>query len=61
MQPVYVRKANPKDRVTWMDRFIAQEPRGGFRDVVKLARLDRANVIFSAILATESESDRAAA
>jgi len=35
MQPVYVKKANPRDRKTWIDRFIALEPKGGVRDVVK--------------------------
>lgn len=61
MEPVYVRKANPKDRVTWMDRFIAQEPKGGFRDVVELARRGRAKAIFTAILAIETEAGKAAA
>ena len=35
MQPVYVKKADPKDRSTWMDNFIALEPVGGFRAVVE--------------------------
>jgi hypothetical protein len=35
MQPVYVKKANPRDRKTWIERFIALEPKGGVRDFVK--------------------------
>jgi hypothetical protein len=35
MQPVYTAKANPSDRKTWMDQFIALEPKGGVRDVVE--------------------------
>jgi hypothetical protein len=61
MQPVYVRKTDPKDHVTWMDKFIAQEPKGGFRDVVELARHGRAKAIFTAILAIEEEVGKAAA
>jgi hypothetical protein len=61
MQPVYVRKADPKDRVTWMDKFIAQEPKGGFRDVVELARDGRSKAIFTAILAIQPEVGKAAA
>jgi hypothetical protein len=34
MQPVYVNKADPKDRITWMDNFIALSPIGGFHGVV---------------------------
>jgi hypothetical protein len=35
MRPVYVKKANPKDRSTWMDDFIALEPAGGVRAVIE--------------------------
>ena len=35
MQPTYVKKTDPKDRDTWMDKFIALEPAGGFRPVVE--------------------------
>jgi len=35
MQPVYTVKANPSERKTWMDRFVALEPKGGVRDVVE--------------------------
>ena len=35
MQPMYVKKTDPKDRNTWMDKFIALEPAGGFRAVVE--------------------------
>jgi hypothetical protein len=35
MQPVYVKNADPKDRTTWMDKFIALEPAGGFRAAVE--------------------------
>lgn len=38
MKPVYVKKSNPAERKTWIDRFIAIEPKGGFRSVVELAR-----------------------
>ena len=53
MGPVYVRKANPSDRVTWMDRFIAQEPKGGFRDIVEMARDGRAKAVFTAVMTAE--------
>lgn len=61
MEPMYVRKADPKDRVSWMDKFIAQEPKGGFRDVIELARHGRSKAIFTAILAIKSEAGKAAA
>ena len=35
MKPVYVKKADPNDRTTWMDSFIALEPAGGVRAVVQ--------------------------
>jgi hypothetical protein len=35
MPAVYVKKADPKDRNTWMDGFIALEPAGGFRAAVE--------------------------
>lgn len=35
MEPVYTVKANPSERKTWMDRFVAVEPKGGIRDVVE--------------------------
>ena len=38
MQPVYVMKADPKDRNTWMDKFIALEAAGGFRAAVEGTR-----------------------
>ena len=61
MQPVYVRKANPTDRVTWMDRFIAQEPKGGVRDVVEMIRRGQAKVVFAAIMAIDSKVGKVAA
>ena len=61
MRPIYVRKGNPSDRVTWMDRFIATEPQGGVREVVERAWHGRAKSIFIAILAVESDAGRAAA
>jgi hypothetical protein len=42
MKPVYVKKRNPRDRVTWMDRFLSLEPSGGVRSAVELARKRRA-------------------
>jgi hypothetical protein len=35
MQPMYVKRTDPTDRNTWMDKFIALEPAGGFRAVVE--------------------------
>ena len=61
MQPVYVKKANPKDRTTWMDNFIASEPKGGVRDVAEMAKHGRARAVFTAIFAIDSEPGRAAA
>ncbi len=61
MQPRYVRKADPMDRTTWMDNFIALEPRGGVRDVVEMARPARAMAILVTILSVGSESNNAAA
>lgn len=61
MQPVYVTKADPRDRTTWMDRFIATEPKGGFKAVVELAKAGGAKAIFLAILAVGSERSEAAA
>ena len=60
MRPIYVKKADPKDRITWMDGFIALEPTGGVRDVVETARHDRARTVFAAILSVVSEGSRAA-
>jgi hypothetical protein len=37
MQPVYIKKADPRDRTTWIDKFIAGEANHGFRAVVELA------------------------
>lgn len=61
MQPVYVKKADPADRTTWMDEFIARQPAGGIHDVVQRARHDRAREVFMAILNVVSEGSRAAA
>ncbi|HEV2140660.1 MAG TPA: hypothetical protein VGT01_05660 [Candidatus Dormibacteraeota bacterium] len=61
MQPVYVRKANPTDRVTWMDWFIAQEPKGGVRDVVEMVRRGQAKVVFAAIMGLDSKAAKVAA
>ena len=61
MQPVYERKANPKDRVTWMDRFVATEPTSGFQDVVDLVQNGRAKAVFTAVMAIRSEARKAAA
>jgi hypothetical protein len=61
MQPVYVKKPNPKDRTTWMDNFIASEPKGGVRDVIEMARHVRAGAVFTAIFAVDSEPGKAAA
>ncbi|HEY2599726.1 MAG TPA: hypothetical protein VGJ79_14745 [Candidatus Dormibacteraeota bacterium] len=53
MRPLYVKKASPKDRVTWMDKFIALEPRGGVRDVIEIAHRNcRARAVFDAIVDT---------
>lgn len=60
MPPVYVKKA-PKDRMTWMDSFMALSPKGGVRDVVEMAQGGRAKAVFSAILNVVAESSRAAA
>ena len=38
MKPVYVKKQAPEDRITWMDGFVAREPKPGFQDVVNAAR-----------------------
>lgn len=38
MERVYVRKPRPKDRRTWIDRFIALEPAGGVRAIVERAQ-----------------------
>jgi len=38
MRPVYVKKRNARERTTWIDHFVASEPKGGFRSVVELAR-----------------------
>jgi hypothetical protein len=35
MQPAYTVKLNRIDRKTWMDHFVATEPKGGVRDVVQ--------------------------
>jgi hypothetical protein len=61
MQPVYVKKANPKDRTTWMDHFVASEPKGGVRDVVEMSRHGRARAVFTAIFTIDSQPGRAAA
>jgi len=61
MRPVYVKKADPKNRITWMDQFIALEPRGGFRDVVEMAHNGRARAVFTAIFGVPSEHGEAAA
>ncbi len=61
MQPVYVRKAHANDRVTWMDKFIAMEPKDGIRDVVELARQGRAKAVFTVIMAADAEASKAAA
>jgi len=60
MQPVYVKKAHPRDRTTWMDKYIALEPAGGVRAVIETARQHRARTVFEAILSVVSESSRAA-
>lgn len=61
MQPVYIKKADPKYRITWMDKFIALEPAGGFRDAVAMSRHEGARAVFAAILSVVSEGSRAAA
>jgi hypothetical protein len=61
MQPVYVKKADPADRTTWMDHFIARPPAGGIYDAVQMTRRDRAREVFVAILNVASEGSRAAA
>jgi hypothetical protein len=62
MQPVYVKKANPEDRVTWIDKLIALELNGDLSDVVEMTRRQgRAYSVFAAILAVDSEAGRAAA
>jgi len=61
MQPVYVKKADPKDRTTWMDKFIALEPKGGVMDVIEAARNGRARAVFKEIFAAGAEPSRFAA
>jgi hypothetical protein len=61
MEPVYIKKPDPKDRISWMDNFIALEPAGGVRDVVETARHGRARAVFQAILSVVAEGSRAAA
>ena len=61
MEPVYVTKADPKDRTTWMDHFIALEPVGGVREVVEVARRNRARAVFETIFGVVSAGGRAAA
>jgi hypothetical protein len=61
MKPVYVKKANPSDRITWMDKFIALEPQGGFRDIFEMARDGRAKTVFTAILGFPGDEKKAAA
>ena len=61
MESVYVKKADPHDRITWMDKFIALEPAAGVRDVVEVARRDRARVVFETNFSVVSASSRAAA
>jgi hypothetical protein len=61
MQPVYVKKADPRDRTTWMDKYIALEAAGGVRSVIDTARQHRARTVFAAIFSVVSESSRFAA
>jgi len=61
MQPVYVKKSDPRKRTTWMDKFIASEPAGGVRDVIETARHGRARAVFAAILRINSDTDSVAA
>ena len=61
MEPVYVKKANPKDQTTWMDTFIGLEPKGGVRDVVETAQRHRARAVFEMIFSVVSAGSRAAA
>jgi hypothetical protein len=61
MQPVYIKKPDPKDRTTWMDKFIALEPQGGVRDIVEMVQKGRAKAVFVAILGFPSEGSKAAA
>ena len=61
MQPVYVKKADPRDRRTWIDKFIALEPAGGVRDIVIAAGNCRARAVFNAIFGLGPEAGRIAA
>jgi hypothetical protein len=61
MEPVYVKKADPKDQTTWLDTFIALEPTGGVREVVATAQHHRARAVFLAVLGVVSERTRSAA
>ena len=61
MDPVYVKKADPRQRTTWMDAFIASEPAGGFRDVIEMSRHGRARAVFNAILGSPTPRGKVAA
>ena len=61
MDPVYVKKADPRQRTTWMDNFVASEPCGGVRDVVEMYRHGRARAVFNAILGSPTARGKVAA
>ena len=62
MTPMYVKKSDPRQRVTWMDRYIASEPPGGVRDVIAgMAPDARARAVFEMIVRSGPERDRVAA
>jgi hypothetical protein len=61
VQPSYVKKPDPRERTTWMDRFIAVEPKGGVRDTVDMVHEGRSKAVFTAILGSGSRIGRAAA
>ena len=61
MAPVYIKKSDPKDRTTWIDKFIASDPKGGAVDAVEMARNGRAKAVFAAILAVGRERRQVAA
>lgn len=61
MEPVYVKKADPRERTTWLDKFIVLEPKGGARNIVDMVHDGRSMAVFAAILGLGSRSSRAAA
>jgi len=53
MQAVYVKNANTNGNKTWIDRYIALEPKGGVRDVVERMHSGKASRNGNSILLPE--------